>query len=114
MTGRPTRFPRSFISLALVFSCGLTGLMGMHATFAAGADINDSVARIVSRMDRRDADSIWSDVRRLRDLGDPAVPAIKKAMAPASMSLGAGTPWLSMYCATPENCGILLPTASRS
>ncbi len=86
MTGRPTRFPRSFVSIVLVFACGLTGLMGMHAALAGGADINDSVARIVSRMDRRDADSIWSDVRRLRDLGDPAVPAIKKAMKDAEPS----------------------------
>jgi carboxyl-terminal processing protease len=46
-------------------------------------DIASEVETIVRRMERRSPSDVWGDERRLEALGDPAVPAIRKALETA-------------------------------
>lgn len=65
------------------------GVMTLSATISAQSrdsqkSVSERVARIISRMERRDVDSIWNDVRSLEALGDSAVPVIREAIADAN------------------------------
>jgi len=76
------RLPRSrFLLLRLPVLAVLVSLLGgVLVSGARPAESEDAVARIVARMDKRPADRIWADVRRLEELGDPAVPDMRGAL----------------------------------
>jgi len=73
---RAARLVLSVAAVGVVIAL-LPGLVRIVRAQASDRSIDDQVARIVSRMERRDAGAIWSDVRRLRELGDPAVPVLR-------------------------------------
>lgn len=69
--------------LAISLTAGASG--GSLASARSTDDsVTTSVARILSRMEKRPAAEIWSDVRRLEDLGDPAIPPIRDGLRNAN------------------------------